>query len=171
MINSLFLGLQSVQSAPRRIAGRLGGIGGRLRKACWTGLASIRITPGMSWKSKMYILSKLLGQVNRLPTVEFLLESKVLDRQCGLKVIETGHTPQAKTKFEPTGGEETTAGEPDIQRISERRAGTSASLFQFQEAGFFNALQMKSAALRNLAQMNLHSSTLHAEAGTFNAQV
>lgn len=29
-ISSLFFGLQSIQSVPRRIAGRLGGIGGRL---------------------------------------------------------------------------------------------------------------------------------------------
>ena len=36
------------------------------------------ITSGMSWQSKMYILSHLLGQVNHLPAIQLLLKDKRL---------------------------------------------------------------------------------------------
>ena len=46
-----------------------------------------------------------------------------------------------------------------------------ARLFQFQEAGILDALNMKGATLWNLAQMNLHERTLHVKRRSFNAQV
>jgi hypothetical protein len=110
----------------------------------------------MSWKSKMYILSNLLGQVNRLPTVEFLLQSKGVDCQPGLKLVQTGYTPQANAEVEATSGKEATAEEAYVQMVAKSRACANTGLFQLQETGLFSPLHMKSAALGNLAQMNLH---------------
>src|SRR5512145_2056446 len=110
----------------------------------------------MSWKSKMYILANLGGQVNRLPTVQFLLQGKGVDGQPGLELIQTGHASQAHAKLKAAGREEAAPGQPHIQTMAERRAGPCAGLFQLKKAGVFFTLDMKSSALRNLAQMNLH---------------
>src|SRR4029450_11799570 len=125
----------------------------------------------MSWKRKMYILSNLLGQVNRLSPVEFLLQREGIDRQRGLKFVQTGHASQANTYTETTGGEETATGEAHVQFILQGGTRVCVRLFQFQEAGILDAFNMKGATLWNLAQMNLHERTLHVKRRSFNAQV
>src|SRR5258705_1360433 len=115
----IFQSLQFVQSAPRRIAGRLRGIGGRLRKACWTDLASIRITSGMSRQSKMYIFPYLRGQVNQLPSVEFPLKGERLDDQLGLKLAQAGHAPQADAETETSRSKDPAAGNTNVQCITD----------------------------------------------------
>ena len=57
----------------------------------------------MGWKSKMYIFANLLGQVNRLSSVELLLQSEGLDGQLGLKFVQTGHTFQTDTHAQTPG--------------------------------------------------------------------
>jgi hypothetical protein len=171
IIDFLIFQSQFVQSAPRRIAGRLRGIGGRLRKACWTDLASTGITSGMGWQSEMYIFSYLRGQVNQLPSVKLLLKGERLDDQLGLKVVQADHAAQADAETQTSCGKDPTAGNTNIQGITNGRNRERPSFFQLQKPGILGALKMKCAALRNLAQMNLHTKTLNVNAGTFNAQV
>jgi hypothetical protein len=123
----------------------------------------------MSWKSKMYILSNLLGQVDRFPPVEFFCRATP-NRQPRLELVETGHTSCGR-KIETTGHKKPAAGQPCVQFKAKRGACLCAGLFKPEVPGLSIALKVQSATLRNLAQMNLHGCTLNVEVGTFNAQV
>jgi hypothetical protein len=55
------------------------------------------------------------------------------------------------------GREDPASRETNLQFIMKRGTRARADLFQLQEPGILDALNMKGAALRNLAQMNLHA--------------
>src|SRR5262245_14675361 len=110
----------------------------------------------MRRKSKMYIFSNLPGQVNRLPPVEFLLEGELVNGQPRFKLVQTGHTLQTDAQIEAAGDKEAPTRQSDIESIAKRRARLRTGFFEPQTPGVFFALKMKSAALRNLPQMNLH---------------
>ena len=124
----------------------------------------------MSWQSKMNILSHVRGQVNHLPAIQLLLKDKRL-RQFAFKLVQASHAGQSDAKVELAGGKEPAAGNADVQRILERRFRTRPDLLEPQRHWILGTLQVKRAALRNLAQMNLHRATLIVNVVTFNGQL
>ena len=111
----------------------------------------------MSRQSKMYIFSYLRGQVNQLPSVKLLLKSERLDDQLGIKFVQAGNAPQADAETETSRSEDPAAGNTNVQCITNGRNRARPNLFQLQKTGILGSLKMECAALRNLAQMNLHT--------------
>src|SRR4029077_14907073 len=102
--------------------------------------------------------------------MQLLIEDKLL-RQFIYNLFQARPAGQSDAKVELAGGKEPAAGNADVQRILERRFRTRPDLLEPQGHWILGTLQVKRAALRNLAQMNLHRATLIVNVGTFNGQL
>jgi len=104
----------------------------------------------------MNILPNRRGQVHQFISCEIDLEGKWLDDELVLEISEAFDALLADMERERSGAEETALAHSDIERVSEWRDGLGARFFESEGVCRLVALEVKSFALGDLVQVNLH---------------
>ena len=159
MVSKSVFRFELVQSPPRAgpalfAAGR-GGAFGRKEMP-----GRHRVGTRVRGQGKMYILADFRRQVNEFRASEFFLGGEVRDGDFFFEGFERDNAGKTDAQRERARDKEASFRDARIDAIAEGADRCGSRFFQAEKGGIFLALEVQGAPLRDLEEMDFHTSRL-----------